>query len=301
MKGIILAGGSGTRLHPITKVVSKQLQTIYNKPMIYYPLTTLILARIREIMIISTPEDTPRFREQLGDGSQFGCNFEYAVQPEPKGLAQALTISSEFVGDEPCCLILGDNLLHGAGLTAELQKARKRVVARGGAHIFGYHVHDPERFGVAEFFDGDRIISIEEKPDKPRSNMAVIGLYFYDSQAAKMAQSIEPSARGEYEITTVNEQYMKQAQLSGTQLSRGFAWLDTGTFDSLIEAANYVRITEKLTNLMIGCPEEAAYRMGFIDRDQLLQAAEHSDKSPYGEYLRNLANDTHVTPGDGHV
>ena len=285
MKGIILAGGSGTRLHPMTMVTSKQLLPVYDKPMIYYPLSTLMLAGIREVLVISTPRDTPSFEALLGDGRQWGMEISYAVQPSPDGLAQAYIIGADFVGDEPSALILGDNIYYGHGSTDLFQHAVGRA---DGATVFAYHVTDPERYGVIEF-DGDmRAISIEEKPREPRSNWAVTGLYFYDSDVVGIARDLAPSARGELEITDVNKAYLAAGKLSVELMGRGYAWLDTGTPDSLIEAAEFVRTLEKRQGFKIACPEEVAYERGFIDAGQLEKLADNLGKSAYGTYLRDM-------------
>ncbi|MFN4041880.1 MAG: glucose-1-phosphate thymidylyltransferase RfbA [Brevundimonas sp.] len=283
MKGIILAGGSGTRLHPMTLATSKQMMPVYDKPMIYYPLSTLMLAGIREVLIISTPRDTPNFQALLGDGSKWGMDIQYAVQPSPDGLAQAYIIGADFVGDQPSALILGDNIYHGHGLTELLSSATTRTE---GATVFAYHVHDPERYGVVEFDKDMRALSIEEKPTQPRSNWAVTGLYFYDGQVVDMAANLKPSARGELEITDINRLYLERGQLSVEVMGRGFAWLDTGTPDSLIEAAEFVRTLEKRQGFKIACPEEIAYDQGFIDAAQTERLAAALGKSDYGRYLR---------------
>ena len=289
MKGIILAGGSGTRLYPLTMVTSKQLLPVYDKPMIYYPLSTLMLAGIRDILIISTPTDTPRFEELLGDGSQFGLSLSYKVQPSPDGLAQAFIIGEEFIGDDSCAMVLGDNIFYGNGLGSLMRDARRNAEENGRATVFGYYVNDPERFGVVEF-DGDgRAISIEEKPADPKSNYAVTGLYFYPKGVAQMAHLVQPSARGELEITTLNDMYLKKNDLMVKLLGRGFAWLDTGTMESLHEAAGFVRTIETLQGIMISAPEEIGYINGWIDTDTLLDSASKYGKSPYGEHLKSVA------------
>ena len=292
MKGIILAGGSGTRLYPLTLVTSKQLLPVYDKPMIYYPMSTLMLAGIKDILIISTPDDTPRFQALLGDGSRYGVNLSYAVQPSPDGLAQAFIIGEEFVGDEPCAMVLGDNIFYGNGFSAILARACENA-ENGRATVFGYHVHDPERFGVVEFDDNGKAISIEEKPEQPKSNYAVTGLYFYPKGVAAKAKEVKPSKRGELEITTLNEMYLQEGTLSVELLGRGFAWLDTGTFKSLLRAAEFVEMNQSRQNVQISAPEEIAYVKGWINRDQLLTAAEAYGKSPYGEHLRRVADDKH--------
>lgn len=284
MKGIILAGGSGTRLYPITKGISKQLMPIYDKPMIYYPLSILMLAGIKEILIITTPEDSDQFKRLLGDGKELGCHFQYAVQPQPNGLAQAFVIGESFIGNDKVALILGDNIFYGAGFSQLVQSFNDVE----GAAVFAYEVNDPERYGVVEFDEHKKVISIEEKPVKPKSNYAVPGLYFYDNSVVNIAKSIQPSARGEYEITTVNNEYLKQGKLKVGIMNRGTAWLDTGTFDSLNDASEFVRVIEKRQSQKIGCIEEVAWRMGYITKDQLKKLAEHYAKSGYGAYLMNL-------------
>lgn len=284
-KGIILAGGSGTRLYPATRAMSKQLLPVFDKPMIYYPLSTLMLAGIRDILIISTPQDTPRFEQLLGSGDQWGLNIQYAVQPSPDGLAQALIIGESFIGDSPCALVLGDNIFYGHDLVQLLAHAMKQDT---GASIFAYHVHDPERYGVAEFDASGKVLTLEEKPKQPKANYAVTGLYFYDAQAAKLAKSLKPSPRGELEITDLNRLYLEQGQLNVQIMGRGYAWLDTGTHESLLEASQYVATLEKRQGLKISCPEEIAFRRGWIDGATLKELAKPMEKTAYGQYLNNL-------------
>lgn len=289
MKGIVLAGGSGTRLYPITMVTSKQLLPIYDKPMIYYPLSTLMLAGIKDILIISTPEDTPRFEALLGDGSQFGINLSYKIQPSPDGLAQAFTIGEDFIGDEACAMVLGDNIFYGNGFGRILRQAAADAEENNKATVFGYYVEDPERFGIVEFDEKGKAVSLEEKPAHPKSNYAVTGLYFYPAGVSKKAHQVKPSARGELEITTLNEMYLDQEQLNVQLLGRGFAWLDTGTMESLLEAAEFVKTIETLQGITISTPEEIAYINKWIDSEKLLEAAEAYGKSRYGKHLKHVA------------
>lgn len=291
MKGIILAGGAGTRLYPLTMVTSKQLLPVYDKPMIYYPLSTLMLAGIKDILIISTPADLPNFERLLGDGSQFGINLQYKVQPSPDGLAQAFIIGEEFIGTDSCAMILGDNIFYGGGLSSFLKIAVQNA-DEGNATIFGYYVNDPERFGIMEFDADWNILSVEEKPSKPKSNYCITGLYFYPSGVAQKAKEVKPSPRGELEITSLNALYLDEKHLKAQILGRGFAWLDTGTMDSLVEATEFVQITEKRQGVKISAPEEIAFRKGWITKDQLLSSAEKYGKSPYGEHLKNVADGT---------
>ena len=289
MKGIILAGGSGTRLYPLTMVTSKQLLPIYDKPMIYYPLSTLMLAGIRDILIISTPTDLPNFERLLGDGSRYGVNLSYKVQPSPDGLAQAFTLGGEFIGDEPCAMVLGDNIFYGAGLSERL-KAAADAAQNGQATVFGYYVNDPERFGIVEFDADGHVISVEEKPKQPKSNYAITGLYFYDKRVVELAKQVKPSARGELEITDLNRMYLEDGTLNVQLLGRGYAWLDTGTMDTLVEAAEFVQVIEQRQGIMISAPEEIAYRHGWITREELLKSADTYGKSPYGEHLHRVAD-----------
>ena len=289
MKGIILAGGAGTRLYPLTMVTSKQLLPVYDKPMIYYPLSTLMLAGIKDILVISTPTDTPRFEQLLGDGSQFGVNLSYCVQPSPDGLAQAFILGEEFIGDDACAMVLGDNIFFGDGFSYILKKAAENAEQNNRATIFGYHVNDPERFGIVEFDENGKVLSVEEKPEHPKANYCITGLYFYPAGVSKMANNVKPSARGELEITTLNDMYLKEERLDVELLGRGFAWLDTGTMDSLVEAANFVQIISKRQNLVISAPEEIGFKYGWISKEKLLESASRYGKSPYGEHLKNVA------------
>jgi glucose-1-phosphate thymidylyltransferase len=291
MKGIILAGGHGTRLYPVTQVVCKQLLPVYDKPMIYYPLSTLMLAGIKDVLIISTPSDTPRFKELLGDGKHIGMNIQYKVQDSPNGLAQAFVLGKEFIGTDSVCLVLGDNIFYGHGLTDMLQDAAR---IKNGATVFGYYVNDPERYGVVEFDKAGKVLSIEEKPKQPKSNYAVVGLYFYDNSVVSVAENLKPSARGEYEITDVNREYLKRGTLSVKNLGRGFAWLDTGTHDSLADAGSFVKAIEDRQGLKISCIEEIAYRMNFINKDQFMLLAEKYKASNYGVYLSRVATERFV-------
>ena len=290
MKGIVLAGGSGTRLYPITKGVSKQMLPIFDKPMIYYPISVLMLAGIREILIISTPHDLPGFKRLLGDGTEFGVRFEYAEQPSPDGLAQAFIIGEEFIGDDSACLVLGDNIFHGAGFSGMLKEAVRMAEEEKKATVFGYWVSDPERYGVAEFDENGNCLSIEEKPENPKSNYAVVGLYFYPNKVVEVAKNIKPSARGELEITTVNQKFLEDGELKVQTLGRGFAWLDTGTHDSLSEASTYIEVLEKRTGLKIACLEGIAYRKGWIDEEQMRKNAQPMLKNQYGQYLMQMIN-----------
>lgn len=288
MKGIVLAGGSGTRLYPLTMVTSKQLLPIYDKPMVYYPLSTLMLAGIRDILIISTPTDLPNFERLLGDGSRYGIRLSYKVQPSPDGLAQAFTLGEEFIAGDSCAMVLGDNIFYGAGLGERLRAAVQNA-ENGQATVFGYYVNDPERFGIVEFSEDGRVISVEEKPKQPKSNYAITGLYFYDNRVVELAKQVKPSARGELEITDLNRVYLETGDLNVQLLGRGYAWLDTGTMDTLVEAAEFVQVIEQRQGIMISAPEEIAYRQGWITEDQLLYSAKQYGKSPYGEHLRNVA------------
>ena len=289
VKGIILAGGAGTRLYPLTMVTSKQLLPVYDKPMIFYPLSTLMLAGIREILIISTPVDLPNFERLLGDGSQFGLELSYKVQPSPDGLAQAFLLGEEFIGDDMCAMVLGDNIFYGNGFGTYLRQARKNA-EEGFATVFGYYVEDPERFGIMELGKDGKILSVEEKPKNPKSNYCITGLYFYDNRVVDFAKKVKPSARGELEITSLNELYLKDGTLKGVILGRGYAWLDTGTVDSLVEAADFVRMIEKRQGVKISAPEEIAYTNGWITKDELMKSAELYGKSPYGQHLKNVAD-----------
>ncbi len=288
MKGIVLAGGAGTRLYPLTMVTSKQLLPVYDKPMIYYPLSTLMLAGIRDILIISTPDDTPRFEHLLGDGSQFGIRLQYKVQPSPDGLAQAFLLGEEFIGDDSCAMVLGDNIFYGNGFRKVLKEAAADAEA-GRATIFGYYVHDPERFGIVEFDKNGKVLSVEEKPKNPKSNYCITGLYFYPKGVSAMAHEVKPSARGELEITTLNDMYLKQERLDVQRLGRGFAWLDTGTMDSLVEAADFVQMIQKRQSIVISAPEEIAFVNGWINKDELMLSADRYGKSPYGAHLKAVA------------
>ncbi len=290
MKGIILAGGAGTRLYPLTMVTSKQLLPVYDKPMIYYPLSTLMLAGVQDILIISTPQDTPRFEDLLGDGSQYGVHFSYKVQPSPDGLAQAFLLGEEFIGDDCCAMVLGDNIFYGNGFSRILRNAVENAEQRGRATVFGYYVNDPERFGIVEFDASGKVISVEEKPQNPKSNYAITGLYFYDKRVVELAKQVKPSARGELEITTLNDLYLQQGDLDVQLLGRGFAWLDTGTMDSLVDAADFVRMVEKRQGIKISAPEEIAFKNGWITKEKLLESAERYGKSPYGQHLRRVAD-----------
>ena len=295
MKGIVLAGGSGTRLYPITKGISKQLMPIYDKPMVYYPISVLMLAGIRDILIISTPYDLPGFKRLLGDGSDYGVHFEYAEQPSPDGLAQAFTIGKEFIGDDSVCLVLGDNIFHGAGFTGKLKEAVRSAEKEKKATVFGYWVNDPERYGVAEFDKEGNCLSIEEKPEHPKSNYAVVGLYFYPNKVVDVASKIKPSARGEYEITTVNQWFLRDNELKVQTLGRGFAWLDTGTHDSLSEASTYIEVLEKRQGLKVACLEGIAYRQGWIDEERMRALAKPMLKNQYGQYLLKVIDEIKQT------
>ena len=289
MKGIILAGGAGTRLYPLTMVTSKQLLPVYDKPMIYYPLSTLMLAGIQDILIISTPEDTPRFEHLMGDGSQYGVHFSYKVQPSPDGLAQAFLLGEEFIGGDACAMILGDNIFYGNGFSRILKNSVKNAQENGRATVFGYYVNDPERFGIVEFDEAGRVVSVEEKPAHPKSNYAITGLYFYPGRVSSLAKQVRPSARGELEITSLNDLYLQDGKLDVQLLGRGFAWLDTGTMDSLVDAADFVRMVEKRQGIKISAPEEIAYKNGWITKEKLLESAQRYGKSPYGQHLKQVA------------
>lgn len=289
MKGIILAGGAGTRLYPLTMVTSKQLLPVYDKPMVYYPLSTLMLAGIKDLLIISTPEDTPRFKHLLGDGSQFGVSLSYCVQPSPDGLAQAFLLGEEFIGDDACAMVLGDNIFYGNGFSRVLRAAVANAEENDRATVFGYYVNDPERFGVVEFDENGHVVSVEEKPKQPKSNYAITGLYFYPKGVSEMAHQVKPSARGELEITTLNGMYLEEKALDVQLLGRGFAWLDTGTMDSLVDAADFVRMVEKRQGIKISAPEEIAYKNGWITKEKLIESAERYGKSPYGCHLKAVA------------
>lgn len=293
MKGIILAGGAGTRLYPLTMVTSKQLLPVYDKPMIFYPLSTLMLAGIKDILIISTPVDLPNFERLLGDGSQFGISLSYKVQPSPDGLAQAFILGEEFIGDEECAMILGDNIFYGGGLTEKLRRAADNA-RQGLATIFGYYVNDPERFGIMEIGSDEKILSVEEKPQHPKSNYCITGLYFYPKGVAAKAKTVKPSARGELEITTLNDLYLQEEKLQGIILGRGYAWLDTGTMDSLVEATTFVQMVEKRQGIKISAPEEIAFKNGWIDKEKLIESANKYGKSPYGQHLKNVADGKYV-------
>lgn len=295
MKGIVLAGGSGTRLYPITKGISKQLMPIYDKPMVYYPISVLMLAGIRDILIISTPYDLPGFKRLLGDGSDYGVHFTYAEQPSPDGLAQAFTIGKDYIGDDSVCLVLGDNIFHGSGFTAKLKEAVRAAEEEKKATVFGYWVNDPERYGVAEFDKEGNCLSIEEKPEHPKSNYAVVGLYFYPNKVVDVASKIEPSARGEYEITTVNQWFLRDNELKVQTLGRGFAWLDTGTHDSLSEASTYIEVLEKRQGLKVACLEDIAYRQGWIDEERMRELAKPMLKNQYGQYLLKVIDEIKQT------
>ncbi len=291
MKGIILAGGAGTRLYPLTMVTSKQLLPVYDKPMIYYPLSTLMLAGIQDILIISTPEDLPRFENLLGSGEQFGVSLQYKVQPSPDGLAQAFILGEDFIGDDTCAMVLGDNIFYGNGFSKTLKAAVQNAEKNDRCSVFGYYVADPERFGVVEFDKEGKVLSVEEKPAEPKSNYAITGLYFYSKDVVDMAKKVKPSARGELEITTLNEMYLNEGKLDVQLLGRGYAWLDTGTMDSLVDAADFIRMVEQRQGIKISAPEEIGYKYGWISKEKLLESAARYGKSPYGEHLKNVAND----------